>query len=89
LQKWVVANLIRVYYSITIKIPGNTHLEEDLAYELQGVKMTEKHQNKPDDVTTLPLSLIDVENVTEEQFMATKPWIGALVAPSDSKTCLM
>jgi hypothetical protein len=48
-----VANLIRVYYSITIKIPGNTHLEEDLAYELQGVKMTEKHQNKPDDVTTL------------------------------------
>jgi hypothetical protein len=51
-----VANLIRVYNTIIIQIPGNTNLEEDLAYELQGVKMSEKHQNKPDDVTALTYS---------------------------------
>jgi len=27
--------------------------------------------------------LVTAENVTEEQFMATKPWIGALVAPTN------
>ena len=83
LASWHTHSIITTVMGCTssdLATAAHGDLEPELEHELAWMERVHPSEEKPEE------NLFEAKEVTEEQFMATKPWIGALKPPSEVPT---